>query len=95
MGSGKVNPSPEQKTAQPHILLSSDAVVLNTGEADGLHRKNKSKSASGVSKMDAQRPIYPQRVRKKKVDQLYGGPCTSILRFGIENSSLSANMPAE
>ena len=39
--------------------------------------------------MDAQRPIYPQRVRKKSVGQFHGGPRTSIHRFGIENSSLS------
>ena len=39
------------------------------------------KSTSGVLKMDAQRSIYPQRVRKKSVGQLHGGPRTSIRRI--------------
>ena len=39
-----------------------------------------------VPKMDAQRPIYPQKVRKTSVGQFHGGPCTSIHRFGIEKA---------
>ena len=38
---------PNQKTAQPHILLSPDAVVLNTG---GANRKNNSKLGLGTIK---------------------------------------------
>ena len=34
--------------------------------------------------MDAQRPIYPQRVREKSFGRFHDGPRTSIHRFGIE-----------
>ena len=55
------------------------------------------KSTSGVSKMDAQRPIYPQRVRKKSVGPIaHRRPTRSKIDIGsIKNGCAASDLPPE